>query len=116
MSTSHKSHTKKSSNSIDQLIFEKGIRIADVIIRKKPDIIIVLLNTGHILKLQLSDFPHLKKSSEKSLNEWRLIGGGIGIHWKEIDEDLSLKGFIASSSEKSSILRKLRSDRGIAFA
>jgi hypothetical protein len=69
MNTSNKSQAKKSANPIDQLIFEKGIRIADVIIRKKPDVIIVLLNTGHVLKLHLSDFPKLKKSSEKSLNE-----------------------------------------------
>jgi len=39
-------------------------------------------------------FPKLRDASEEERNNWRLIGGGIGIHWEDIDEDLSVAGLL----------------------
>ncbi|MEM7108865.1 MAG: DUF2442 domain-containing protein [Bacteroidota bacterium] len=36
----------------------------------------------------------LKKATQSQLNDYRLIGKGVGVHWPQLDEDLSLKGFL----------------------
>jgi len=58
----------------------------------------------HILRVQLSDgreisvplewFPRLRDASEEQKANWRLIGKGIGIHWEDIDEDISVEGLL----------------------
>jgi hypothetical protein len=39
-------------------------------------------------------FPRLRDASEKQRANWRLIGPGIGIHWDEIDEDVSVRSLL----------------------
>lgn len=85
---------KRASNPIDRLIYEKGLRIAQVIPVKKQDSLIVLLNNGNTINIRLSFFPRLKKATQVQLDKWQLISKGIGIEWEELDEDLSLKGLI----------------------
>ncbi len=46
------------------------------------------------MESKLSHYPRLKDATEQQLQKWQLIGNGIGISWKELDEDLSVKGFI----------------------
>lgn len=46
---------------------------------------------GRELSVPLVNFPRLANATERQLNNWRLIGSGIGIHWPDIDEDLSIK-------------------------
>ena len=50
----------------------------------------VLLRDGRIISVPLSWFPRLEAASDESLSGWRLIGDGAGIHWAELDEDLSV--------------------------
>ena len=50
----------------------------------------VLLADGHELGIPLKRFPKLHDASEIERMNWRLIGGGVGIHWEELDEDLSV--------------------------
>lgn len=54
------------------------------------DMLYVLLRDGRELGVPLLWFPRLRKASQEQLNNWRLIGNGIGIHWEDIDEDLSV--------------------------
>jgi hypothetical protein len=54
----------------------------------------VLLTDGRELGTPLEWFPRLRDASEDQRMNWRLIGGGIGIHWEEIDEDLSVAGLL----------------------
>jgi Protein of unknown function (DUF2442) len=56
------------------------------------DLIIVLLNNKKILKRPLSDFKRLAQATDVQLNNFE--NDGIGIHWPEVDEDLSLRGFL----------------------
>jgi len=39
-------------------------------------------------------FPRLDGASDRELSDWELIGGGIGIHWKAIDEDISVASLL----------------------
>ncbi len=84
----------RAKDPIDQLIFEKGLRIKNVIIDKEIDLIAFILNNGKILESKISDYPRLASADEIRLNKWELISNGIGVSWKELDEDLSVKGFI----------------------
>ena len=88
----------KAKNPIDTLIHEKGLRIKNVIIDKELDLIGVILNNGKIVEARISSFPLLKEASEEQLSDWRLIGGGIGVSWEELNEDLSVKGFIETAA------------------
>ena len=68
--------------------------LKNAIIDKELDLIGIILNNGKILESKLSHYPRLKDATEQQLQKWQLIGNGIGISWKELDEDLSVKGFI----------------------
>ncbi len=88
---------KRSPDPFDQIIFEGGLRIRHVVLDRSLDLIVLVLNNGIVIKSKISDFPRLNKSNEKQLNNWALTGEGVGIEWPELDEDLSLKGFIKSA-------------------
>ena len=50
----------------------------------------VRLLDGRELSVPMEWFPRLRDASEEQRNNWRLIGRGVGIHWADIDEDLSI--------------------------
>lgn len=58
------------------------------------DKMIVYLDDGRELAVPLEWFPKLRNASKEQLNNWRFIGGGEGIHWEELDEDISVKALI----------------------
>ena len=58
------------------------------------DMLFVHLQDGREIGVPLLWFPRLRKASEEQLNEWRLIGNGVGIHWESIDEDLSISALL----------------------
>lgn len=55
---------------------------------------IVFLEDGRELSIPLEWFPRLRKATDEQLNKWRLIGKGEGIHWEEIDEDVSIENLL----------------------
>lgn len=55
------------------------------------------LQDGRIINVPLVWYPRLLNATKKQRDNWRLIGGGIGIHWPDLDEDLSVKGFLAGA-------------------
>lgn len=55
---------------------------------------IVFLEDGRELSVPLEWFSKLREATEKQLNNWRFIGNGQGIHWEEIDEDLSIESLL----------------------
>lgn len=87
-----------SNDPIDKLIFEKGLRIHNLIIDKTLDLLVLILNNGELIKTTLSQFKNLNQAKQDQLQNWTLISSGIGIHWSELDEDLSLKGFIKDAA------------------
>ena len=63
-------------------------------VRVNSEMLQVYLSDGRIVSVPIEWFPKLRDASEKERNNWRLIGGGIGIHWEDIDEDLSVAGLL----------------------
>lgn len=55
---------------------------------------IVFLEDGRELAIPLEWFPRLRNASSNQLNKWRFIGNGEGIHWDEIDEDVSVENLL----------------------
>jgi hypothetical protein len=55
---------------------------------------IVFLEDGRELSIPLEWFPRLRKATEEQLNNWRFIGSGEGVHWDEIDEDISIENLL----------------------
>ena len=98
-----KSANKKSSDPFDKFIFEKGLRATQVVINKKFNLLVIILNNGKVLRIFLSDYKKLQKASQSQLDKWKLTGDGIGIQWTEIDEDLSLKGMIKTAAMSAAL-------------
>lgn len=59
--------------------------------------LIVCLLDGRKLEVPLVWFPRLCKATPTQRKHYRLIGGGIGIHWPKIDEDISVDGLLNTS-------------------
>jgi hypothetical protein len=55
---------------------------------------IVFLEEGRQLSVPLEWFPRLRKASREQLEKWRFIGKGEGVHWEEIDEDVSIENLL----------------------
>jgi hypothetical protein len=55
---------------------------------------IVFLEDGRELSIPLEWFPRLRKATVEQLNNWRFIGRGEGVHWDEIDEDISIENLL----------------------
>lgn len=58
------------------------------------DCLVVGLEDGRSVSVPLEWFPSLRDATEAQRNNWELIGGGIGIHWEDLDEDLSVNGLL----------------------
>lgn len=59
------------------------------------DTFCVTLADGRQITVPLEWFPRLRDATEEQRKQWRLIGGGVGIHWKAIDEDISVESILA---------------------
>ena len=64
-------------------------------VRVTKDSLIVDLSDGRTISVPLEWFPRLLHATHEERNNWRLIGRGHGIHWEEIDEDISVEGLLA---------------------
>jgi hypothetical protein len=54
----------------------------------------VTLADGREISAPLEWFPSLRDATKDQREKWCLIGKGVGIHWEEIDEDLSITGLL----------------------
>lgn len=85
---------------IEKLIMEECVYIEALTFYPKLDMMLVILNTKAILHQNLSSYPGLKMADKTQLLHYELIGGGTGIHWPILDEDLSLKGLLQNELRK----------------
>ncbi len=67
-------------------------RVADV--ELTDDLLSVRLMDGRTISVPLVWYPRLSKATPSQRANWRVSGGGYGIHWEEIDEDLSTEGLL----------------------
>ena len=58
------------------------------------DAMSVRLKDGRTITVPLAWYPRLLRATTKQRRNWQIAGGGYGIHWPEIDEDLSTEGLL----------------------
>ncbi|SLM27840.1 conserved hypothetical protein [Desulfamplus magnetovallimortis] len=59
------------------------------------DTLTIELSDGRTISAPLAWYPRLQYATEEERNNWRLIGGGYGIHWSSIDEDISVSAVLS---------------------
>ncbi|MCR4791011.1 MAG: DUF2442 domain-containing protein [Treponemataceae bacterium] len=59
----------------------------------------LLLVDGRQLSLPLAYFPTLLAANKEDLNNYELSGGGLGIHWEKLDEDLYVPNLLMGITE-----------------
>ena len=76
------------------------------------DALTVDLADGRTITVPLAWFPRLTHGTDAERGNWRLIGGGEGIHWPDLDEDIRVESLLAgrrSQETSESLDRWLRS-------
>jgi len=74
----------------------------------------VELQDGRSLSVPISWYPRLEHATKSERDNWALIGSGIGIHWPDIDEDISVEALVAgtpSNESQASLAKWLDSRR-----
>jgi hypothetical protein len=80
-------------DSIEALIFKQGLKIKDVSFNTTRSKMLVHLTNEVTLVVPTKLYARLKNAPAKKILNFRLSANGSGIHWPDLDEDLSLKGF-----------------------
>ena len=72
------------------------------------DALTVELSDGRSISVPLAWFPRLLHATPEERDHWRFIGKGHGIHWEDIDEDISIENLLAGnpSGESQTSLKK----------
>ncbi len=63
-------------------------------VRFSEDALHVSLSDGRQVLVPLEWFPRLRDATPEQRKNWRLIARGIGIHWEDIDEDISVASLL----------------------
>jgi len=88
-----------------------GINLKDAVaqaVNLTDDALTVDLADGRTVTVPIAWFPHLKHAPAAERANWRLIGSGEGVHWPDLDEDISVESLLAGrgSRETPESLRK----------
>ncbi len=90
----------------------KQIEIRATSVRLSDDALTVDLSDGRTVSAPLAWYPRLLHGTASERNDHHLIGDGVGIHWPQLDEDISVEGILAgrpSLESKQSFERWLAS-------
>lgn len=74
----------------------------------------VQLTDGRVISIPLSWYPRLFHATEDERQTFRLIGNGSGIHWEDLDEDISIQSIVAghrSAESQASLERWMKARR-----
>ena len=79
------------------------------------DTLVVVLADGRSLGVPLDWYPRIAEATDAERANWRLVARGSGIHWPDIEEDISIAGLIAGrrSQESAASLARWRASRGV---
>jgi hypothetical protein len=82
-------------------------------VRVTDDELIVELVDGRTISAPIAWFPRLSHGTPEERGNWVFIGGGMGIHWEDLDEDISVRGLLLGrkSAETQASLQKWLSAR-----
>ena len=71
-----------------EVSFAENVTVSD-------DTLCVDLSDGRSISVPLAWYPRLLRATPAERKRWRLIGRGLGIHWEDLDEDISVEGLLA---------------------
>ena len=74
-------------------------------VRVDADELSVALMDGRTITVPLAWYPRLANATPAQRNRWEVAGGGWGIHWPDIDEDLSTEGLLRGAPAPGALLR-----------
>ena len=85
-------------------------------VRVTADSLVVELKDGRAVSVPLKWYPRLVEGSPRERRRWELIGPGIGIHWPDLDEDISVEALLngLASNETATSLQRWRASRRAA--
>jgi hypothetical protein len=66
------------------------------------DAVVVDLADGRTLAVPIAWYPRLAHATPPERANWRVTGRGEGIHWPDLDEDLSVEGLLAGRASRES--------------
>jgi uncharacterized protein DUF2442 len=95
-----------------------GTELRDAVaqgVTASDEALIVDLADGRSISVPLAWFPRLAHGAAAERANWRLIGGGVGIHWPDLDEDISVESLLAgrrSGETQESLRRWLQARKG----
>jgi hypothetical protein len=94
------------------LVMERG-EVASDSVSVTDDALTVHLANGRTLLVPLAWYPRLLHGTSKERNRWRLIGRGEGIHWPDLDEDISIENLLSGnpSGESQKSFKSWLADR-----
>ena len=73
-------------------------------VRFSAESISVDLADGRTISAPLTWYPRLLNSSAEDRENWEIAGGGFGIHWPSIDEDLSVDGLLRGAPARGAAI------------
>ena len=62
----------------------------------------VKLSDGRTVSISVDQYPRLAYATKQERANWRIIGRGHGIHWEDLDEDISVEGLLAGNRSRES--------------
>lgn len=80
--------------------------------KSTKDSLSVALRDGRTIAVPLAWYPRLLNASAAERKNWRVAGGGYGIHWPDIDEDLSTEGLLRGAPAPRPPQAKVQSNAG----
>jgi hypothetical protein len=81
-------------------------------VKVAADILTVELTDGRSISVPIAWYPRLAHGTSRERSKWELLGGGVGIHWPDLDEDISVQGLLLgrrSGETQESLARWLAS-------
>jgi hypothetical protein len=94
MSTSASTKSKGSRAYVPATALAKSVEFDDVMMR-------VAFTDGRVLCVPLVWFPVLHAATPDQRARYEIGGGGVGLHWPDLDEDLSIAGLLAGVDARS---------------
>jgi hypothetical protein len=85
---------------MNTLVLERECLVCTVGFSK--DSLFVDLSDGRRICIPLAWYPRLLHATRQEREQYELIGDGEGIHWPELDEDISVEGMLAGRSSQES--------------
>lgn len=78
------------------------------------DALSVSLRDGRVITVPLAWYPRLLDATPKQLQNWKIAGGGYGLHWPDLDEDLSTEGLLRGAPAPRTFRLSLEPNFGLS--